>query len=51
MRENDAAMQDLSDRCHKLLRAAGKNLKILDPELGDQELIELVAAKMAKLCL
>ena len=49
MRENDAAMQDLSDRCHKLLRAACKNLKILDPELGEQELIELVAAKMAKL--
>ena len=49
MRENEVAMQDLSDRCHKLLRAAGKNLKILDSELGEQALIELVAAQMAKL--
>ena len=49
MRENEAAVQDLSGRCRRLLLDASVHLKILDPELGEQELIELVALESAKL--
>ena len=51
MRGNEAAVQDLSDRCQNLLRNASADLKILDPEHGEEELIELVAAALAKLSL
>jgi hypothetical protein len=49
MRDNEAAVQDESSRCQELLLAASVDLKILDPEHGDEELIELVAAALAKL--
>ena len=49
MRDNKAAMQHLSDRCQELLNTASVRLKILDPEHGDKELIELVAAELANL--
>ena len=51
MRDNEAAVQDVSDPCQELLRNAPAELKILDPEHGDEELIELVAAALAKLSL
>ena len=49
MRENEAAVQDLTGRCQELLRNASQHLKILDPAHGAHELIELVAAELAKL--
>ena len=51
LRDNEAAMQDLSDGCQTLLRVAGRELKILDPEHGAKELRRLVAAEYAKLSL
>jgi hypothetical protein len=49
MCDNEAAVQDMSDGCQGLLRVASVRLKILDPEHGEKELIELVAAELAKL--
>ena len=49
MRDNEAAVQAISNHCHDLLLAASKHLKILDPEHGEEELINLVAAELAKL--
>ena len=49
MRENEAAVQDLSSQCRQLLGKASKHLQILDPVHGDEKLIELVAAELAKL--
>jgi len=51
MRENEAAVEDLSDRCRGLLGEASECLKILDPEHGEEELITSVAAELAKLAL
>ena len=49
MRDNKAAVQDLSHHCQALLLDASVLLKILHPEHGEKELIELVAAELAKL--
>jgi hypothetical protein len=49
MRENKAAVQASVLACQELLRAACSQLKILDPKLGVQELIESVAAEQANL--
>ena len=49
IRDNEAAVQDLSSHCQKLLRDASEFLKILDPEHGGEELIELAAAELVKL--
>ena len=49
LRENQAAVQDTPLPCLLVLNDARKNLKTLDPELGDQELIKSVAAELAKL--
>ena len=49
MRENEAAVLAMSGRCQPLLCRASEILKILDPEHGEKELIELVAAELAKL--
>jgi hypothetical protein len=49
MRENEAAVQALSSRCERLLRQASGCLRILDPELGNLEIIESVAVELAKL--
>jgi hypothetical protein len=49
MRENEAAVQNMSDRCQGLLNYASLHLKVLHPELGEEELIQSVAAEMAKL--
>ena len=51
MRGNEAAVQDFSSQCRLFLRKASECLKILDPEHGKEELIELVAAELAKLSL
>jgi len=49
MRGNEAAVKELSIQIQYLLDEASAHLKILDPELGEEELIELVAAELAKL--
>ena len=46
MRENEAAVQDLASPCQFLLHQASAHLKILDPELGDEELIKSVTKLM-----
>ena len=49
MRENEAAVQDVSTQCKNLLIHVSVHLKILDPGHGEKELINLVAAALAKL--
>ena len=49
LRENEAAVQDMQALCQELLQEASVRLKILDPTLGEKELIKSVAAQMAKL--
>ena len=49
MRENTAAVQASLRICQALLRGVMKHLKALDPELGEAELINLVAAEQANL--
>jgi hypothetical protein len=51
MRENEAAVQDMAGQCLAILDEASSRLKILDPELGEEELIKSVAAERAKLAL
>ena len=51
MRNNEAAVLAMSDQYRNLLREASLFLKILDPEHGEAELIDLVAAELAKLSL
>ena len=50
-RENETAFQGIMqlELCQNLLLQSSEVLKILDPELGDKELIESVAAEMVKL--
>ena len=49
MRGNDAEVKKESTQCQYLLDEASFYLKILDPEHGEEELVELVAAELAKL--
>ena len=51
MRDNEAAVQAISNHCQDLLLAASTHLKILDPEHGATELRRLVAAEYGKLSL
>ena len=48
VRENGASVQANLVRVQDLLGRASKHLTILDPELGQQELIKSVAAELAK---
>jgi len=48
MRENGASVQANLAHCQDLLQNASSCLKILDPELGEQELVKSVAAELAK---
>ena len=48
LRDNEAAVKELSARIKSLLHEANEQLKILGPELGDEELIKSVEAEMAK---
>ena len=49
LRENKAAVQAILDECQDLMKDASLNLKVLDPEVGDEELIKFVAAEVANL--
>jgi len=49
LRENTAAVQDMLSLCQNLLHDASSSLKILNPELGEEELIKSVAAELAEL--
>ena len=47
MRENEAKVQVLAAGCIEVLEHASLFLKILDPEVGEEELIKAVAAVLA----
>ena len=49
VRENGASLQANLVSCEYLLQQASKNLTILDPELGDEELVISVTAELAKM--
>ena len=49
MRENEAIVQKRTAACAVVLEIAGQQLIILDPEIGEEELIQAVAAALAKL--
>ena len=49
MRENEARMQNAAAACAAVLEHASRNLNILYPEVGEEELIKAVAAELARL--
>ena len=49
LRANEAAVQTAVKECQDLMQDASLKLKILDPELGEKELIKSVAAEVANL--
>ena len=49
MRENKEAVHAMLAACEQLLCRATKHLTVLDPEVGDQELIKSVAAELDNL--
>jgi len=49
VRANMAVVQNLAGVFRKLMKDSSLYLKILQPEVGDQELIKSVAAELAKL--
>jgi hypothetical protein len=49
MRENRAAVQDILAVTLGVLCEASADLKVLDPELGEEELVKAVAVEVAKL--
>ena len=49
MRENEARVQNVSAICAQILERASHHLTILDPEVGEEELIQAVAAEVARL--
>ena len=49
MCENEAAVQRMATLCAKLLEVERKKLTILDPEVGEEELIKSVSAQVARL--
>jgi len=50
MRENEARVQNLAAACATVLEHARQDLTILDPEVGEEKLIQAVAAELARLC-
>jgi len=48
MRENEARVQKFSTFCAQILEQARQHLTILDPEIGEEKLIQAVAAALAK---
>ena len=49
MRENEANVHNLAALFQDALKSATFDLKVLDPEVGEEELIKAVAAELAKL--
>jgi len=49
MRENEASVQKVAARCAAVLELARQHLTILDPEVGEEELILSLAAALANL--
>ena len=49
MRENEASVQLSLDGFAAMLESASQQLTILDPEVGEEELIQAVAAALANL--
>ena len=49
MRENEAAVQKYLTASAELLERASQDLTILDPEVGEEELVQAVAAALANL--
>jgi len=49
MRENEARLQNVPALCATALEHASVFLKILDPEVGEEELIKEVAVELARL--
>ena len=49
MRENEARLQNVAAVYGRLLEHASKNLTILDPEVGEEELIQAVKAELDRL--
>jgi hypothetical protein len=49
MRENEEEVQKWAAMCAEQLKLASLHLTILDPEVGEEELIQAVAAALAKL--
>jgi len=49
MRENEEEVQKWAAACQELLARASQQLTILDPEVGEKELIKAVAAEVARL--
>ena len=48
LRENEAPGEAMLRRRQRLLQTTTSHLKILDPEHGDEELVNSVAAELAK---
>jgi len=49
MRENQASVQNKAAAYAQMLYNASKHLTILDPEVGEEDLIQAVAAELARL--
>ena len=49
IRENETGVQTMATGCAQILKNARHLLTILDPEVGEEELIKAVAAQLAKL--
>jgi len=49
MRENEARVQKWAAPCAEVLELASQQLTILDLEVGEEELIQAVAAEAARL--
>ena len=49
LRENRARVQDIAGSCLQILDDASAHLKVLDPETGNEELIESWAGELAQL--
>ena len=50
MRANEARVQEWAAPCAAVLETASQKLTILDPGVGEEELIQAVAATLARLC-
>ena len=49
MRKNETAVHKWAAPCAAVLAAASQQLTILDPEVGEEELIQAVAVALANL--